>query len=197
MTAAQTAITPGPPILLSRDIRQLPAGELGGGEASRSARDLGLTRYRLLAAHVRALPYGRNSARDDRLVLAEGRGTCSTKHALLARVAAENALPVKLVLGIYWMTAASNPPVRSVLEDAGLAGIPEAHCYLSVANKRIDLTAEGEPRPLRLFCEEFINPKGIHSYKAERHQAFIREWMGDDGSFEAIWTAREACIAAL
>ena len=52
-------------------------------------------------------------------------------------------------------------------------------CWETVSNQRIDLTAASAPRPLRLFCEEFINPKGIGSY------------------FEAIWSAREACIAAL
>ena len=45
---------------------------------------LGLGDYREAARHVRNLPYGRNSDRSEwRLVLEEGRGTCSTKHDLL------------------------------------------------------------------------------------------------------------------
>jgi len=188
---------PGPPTALSHSVRDLPGFELADGELSRAARALGLTRYRALAAYVRDLPYGRNSARDDRLVLAEARGTCSTKHALLARIAAENGQAVQLTLGIYWMTAETNPPIAAVLRAAELEGIPEAHCYLSVADKRIDLTSHSTAKPMRFFCEESINPKGIQAYKVKRHQAFIRGWMGDDDSFEAIWTAREACIAAL
>ena len=47
---------------------------------------LGIRDYRGAAQHARSLPYGRNSDRSDwRLVLNEGRGTRSTKHALLAR----------------------------------------------------------------------------------------------------------------
>jgi hypothetical protein len=53
---------------------------------------------------VRSLPYGRNSDHSDwRLVLGEGRGTCSTKHALLADLARENRRHVALMLGIYEM----------------------------------------------------------------------------------------------
>jgi hypothetical protein len=41
--------------------------------------------YHAAASYVQSLPYSRNSERSDYgLVLAERRGTCSTKHALLA-----------------------------------------------------------------------------------------------------------------
>lgn len=73
---------------------------------------LGLSDYRESARHVRNLPYGRNSDRSEwRLVLQEGRGTCSTKHALLAELARENSLPVALVLGVYEMDGANTPGV--------------------------------------------------------------------------------------
>jgi hypothetical protein len=39
----------------------------------------------------------------------EGRGTCSTKHALLAELATEQRLPVALVLGIYLMNERNTP----------------------------------------------------------------------------------------
>ena len=38
-----------------------------------------------------------------RSVLSAGKGTCSTKHALLAAVASEQNIPVALTLGIYEM----------------------------------------------------------------------------------------------
>lgn len=62
---------------------------------------LGIHDYRAAARHVRSLPYGRNSDRSDwLLVLDEGRGACSTKHALLAELARENGRRVALVLGV-------------------------------------------------------------------------------------------------
>jgi hypothetical protein len=43
------------------------------------------------------------------IVLAEQRGTCSTKHALLRRLAIEQGLDIALVLGIYEMTERNTP----------------------------------------------------------------------------------------
>jgi hypothetical protein len=73
---------------------------------------LGILDYRGAARHVRSLPYGRNSDRSDwMLVLNEGRGTCSTKHALLAELARENGRRVALMLGVYEMDEANTPGV--------------------------------------------------------------------------------------
>jgi hypothetical protein len=52
-------------------------------------------------AYIRRLPYGQNTDRGDfRRVLREGKGTCRTKHALLARLAQEQGIPLELTLGI-------------------------------------------------------------------------------------------------
>ncbi|MGI6128050.1 MAG: hypothetical protein ACOYEF_14125 [Planifilum sp.] len=48
------------------------------------------------AAYIRRLPYGCNTDRGDfRRVLREGKGTCSTKHALLVRLAQEQGIPLE------------------------------------------------------------------------------------------------------
>jgi hypothetical protein len=76
---------------------------------------LGLGGYREAAHHVRYLPYGRNSDRSDwRLVLKEGRGTCSTKHALLAelaRVPGERLAPNRVLAGARRRFARYGSPV--------------------------------------------------------------------------------------
>jgi hypothetical protein len=62
----------------------------------------GVRTYREAAHLVYRLPYGRASYRDNPMAaLTEGRGTCSTKHPLLAELATEQELPVFLMLGIY------------------------------------------------------------------------------------------------
>ena len=62
-------------------------------------------------------------------VLTEGCGTCSSKHALLAGLAAAQRLPVALMLGIYLMNERNTPGIGPVLARYGLAEIPEAHCF--------------------------------------------------------------------
>src|SRR5215813_13450772 len=87
--------------------------------------------FQAAGRYLYQLPYGRNTNRADyRLVLVENRGTCSTKHALLAELAREQGLPVVLTLGIYEMHERNTPGVGVVLDRYGLLYIPEAHCYL-------------------------------------------------------------------
>lgn len=185
----------------------LPAAILkSAGMVSAEVRERGIADYRSAGAYLQRLPYGRNTDRANaRLVLSEGRGTCSTKHALLAELAQEQQLPLALTLGIYAMCERNTPGVGCILDRYGLPFIPEAHCYLTYQGERIDITRSGvEPtEPItQFFEEETITPEQIGDYKVQRHQRFLREWVAravgiGSCSFEEIWTIREACIAAL
>jgi hypothetical protein len=114
-------------------VERLPDFALDAGRTlGREFVTLELGGYCDAARHASSLPNGRNSDRSDwRLVLKEGRGTCSTKHALLAELARENGRHVALVLAIYEMDEANTPGVGAVLERHGLPCVPEAHCYLA------------------------------------------------------------------
>ena len=178
-----------------------------GGPLSAEIRARGVTDFRSAGRYLQALPYGRTRDRADfQGVLTEGRGTCSTKHALLAAVALEQRVPVRLTLGIYMMSERNTPGVGAVLGRHGLDAIPEAHCYLTHDGLRIDVTRTGaEPsEPIAEFLhEETIVPEQIGDHKVAVHRAFMRRWVGDHPelvggrSFEDVWTIREACVAAL
>lgn len=166
----------------------------------------GITDFRAAARYLYRLPYGRNTNRADfRLVLTEGRGTCSTKHALLAQLAREQGAEVDLTLGIYEMTERNTPGVGTILETYSLPYLPEAHCYLRYQGKRVDITRAGvgPGQPIGPFLyEETITPEQIGEYKVELHQRFMREWaattdVAGHRSWEELWHIREACIAAL
>ncbi|HKA55651.1 MAG TPA: hypothetical protein VKJ47_18520 [Candidatus Binatia bacterium] len=183
------------------DVPLRPAGQITAELMTR-----GITAFRAAGRYLHHLPYSRNSDRSDfRLVLPEGRGTCSTKHALLAELAREQNLPVVLTLGIYEMHERNTPGVGLVLDRYGLPYIPEAHCYLRYAGTRIDVTRSGaEPaEPIdRFLYEEAIVPAQIGDYKLQLHQRFLRSWLANTGgvggrSFTEAWKIREECIAAL
>src|SRR6516165_7865927 len=133
---------------------------------------------RAAAQYVCGLPYGRNSRPDDPLiVLTEQRGTCSTKHALLRRLAVEQGFDLALVLGIYEMTERNTPGVGPVLQRHGLNGLLEAHCYLLTGGKRIDVTRAPSVRrvePIERFLYEVeIDPEQIIHYKNAVHKQFL------------------------
>jgi hypothetical protein len=177
--------------------RLRPAGPISAPFLAR-----GITDYRNAALARRNLVYGRNAVPEDPLaVLRENRGTCSTKHALLARLAGEQELAVELMVGIYEMDGENTPGISEVLEHYGIERIPEAHCYLRFNCERIDVTRTvvGKPVSAWLF-EQVISPDQIGAYKVALHQRFMREWIATAShpyTFPKLWQAREACIEAL
>jgi catechol 2,3-dioxygenase-like lactoylglutathione lyase family enzyme len=155
--------------------------------------------------HVRNLPYGRNAVRSDfDLVITEGKGTCSSKHALVKQVADFNGIKgVKLMLCLYRMNRINTPAIGNTLEGAGLGYIPEAHCYLNLNGLRIDLTNPGSGmRRLEhdILEETEILPEQVVRYKVEYHQKFLRDWLERENikiTFDMLWAIREMCITEM
>jgi hypothetical protein len=177
------------------------------GDISIAFIQVGVRDYRSAARFVSRVPYGRNTiVTDPLIVMRENRGTCSTKHALLHRLAMEQGMDVALVLGIYRMHERNTPGVGPILERHKLAALPEAHCYLRFRENRIDVTRDIDVDPpegiTRFLHEEDITPEQIGDYKRNVHQEFLRRWLAETGTangraLDEIWQIREECIAAL
>lgn len=170
------------------------------GPAASACLARGLLDYRAAAAHVAALPYGRGRTRDDRDILDQRRGTCSTKHAFLARLADEHAVAVALDLGIYLMDGANTPGVGPVLAAHGLAAIPEAHCVLRWQGHTVDLTRPGITAVPPFLHTQQLDPADIVARKPQLHRDFLAAWLPahlPGWTLDRLWSAREACIAAL
>ena len=150
----------------------------------------GITDFRAAGRYLQQLPYGRTTGRADfAAVLRERRGTCSTKHALLAALAHEQDMAVVLTLGIYEMHERNTPGVGVVLSRYSVAYLPEAHCYLVYEGTRIDITRAGGdgPEPIARFLhEEAIVPEQIGDDKTTLHQQFMREWVAREPEIRAV-----------
>ncbi len=164
----------------------------------RAFRARGIVRFDQAAAHVHRLPYGR--AAD---VLAEGRGTCSSKHALLVRLGRALGLDIRLMLGLVRLDAASAPAVGPVLaaQGRGLAFVPEAHCWLELDGQSWDLTFPDQPPgPLRtvpLVARSWPPTPAALAEKPAWHRAQLAHHLPPGWTVDALWALREACIAAL
>ena len=165
----------------------------------------GIRSWNELTKFVKNLPYGRNKNRAEfGLVLSEKKGTCSSKHALLKRIAAANHIPdVKLMIGIYRMNQSNTPKIGTELTAHSIAYIPEAHCYLKINDKRVDFTAkESEFQKIEqdIIREKEIEPEQVIRFKVEYHKEFIKNWIRDhqpEFDFDQIWRIREKCIGNL
>ena len=153
---------------------------------------------------VKQIPYGRNANRVDfSLVISENKGTCSSKHAYLKDFADKNDIPnVKLIIGIYKMTE-QNTKIGTLLSDNNLEYIPEAHCYLKIDGKTIDITtkdADFEKIKAVLLEEIEIEAYQVADFKVKYHKNFIKNWLIEtksDFTFNKIWDIREMCIKQL
>lgn len=173
------------------------------GMLSEAVLGRGFATFDQLAGFVQSLPYARTTSTVDPLAaLRENRGTCSSKHRLLAAVAHEcGHLEVQLTVGLYMMSEDNTPGVGSVLRAASLPYVPEAHCYLTVGSERFDFTGLSQGRSSlfdSLFAEHAVSPTELSDVKVRIHKQAVESWAASIGvSTAEAWATREACIAAL
>ena len=109
------------------------------GPITRLFRKAGVDDFAGAARYLLNLPYGRITERSRLwLVLTEGRGTCTTKHTLLAELAREQSIDVKLILGIYEMNERNTPGVGHVLEPAA-SSVPEPASFVLLGSGLLTL----------------------------------------------------------
>lgn len=157
--------------------------------------------------YIRMLPYRRNTDKDNILcVLKDKGGTCSTKHAVLRKLALENKCgDAKLILGIFKMDSAYDKRISRTLTNAGLVFIPEAHNYLKINDIYLDVTIAGSNydtaiKP-RLLLEQEIEYYQVTDYKVQFHKDFLIRWLSTQPdlnyTLDEIWKIREQCILDL
>ena len=125
------------------------------GPISKTFLGIGIRRFLEACRYVHAQPYGYNSDRDDLMILfKEKMGTCTTKHAVIASLAAELGLPITRGVGIYAMTEAIVTGTNKILAEYSLPYVPMIHCFLEYEDYRVDLTEgnrNGKNRPIDDF----------------------------------------------
>lgn len=175
------------------------------GIVSKSFNDLKVKSFVEACKWVERLDYKRNLDKNNKLVLFDELcGTCSTKHAVLKRLADENGNNyLKLVLGIFKMNSDNTPVIKNVLNKFNLKYIPEAHNYLRNNNHMLDFTGIGvnvDEFELDLLEEIEISPEQITDYKIQYHKDYLSRWIEINKipyTLDELWKIREECIAAL
>jgi hypothetical protein len=166
----------------------------------------GIFNFRDACDFVAKLPYGRNSNRTNfSLVISEQKGTCSSKHALLAALAEENAhSEVELIAGIFLMSPETHPQLTNFFADKPYASLPECHCYLRYIGERFDFTDIGngmERIASKIVREQRIEPNQVRDWKVVIHKDYLQRWLNRQPelnlSLEEVWNQRETAIALL
>jgi hypothetical protein len=139
-----------------RNYRVFPERDIStDGPISAEFNALNIRSFQEACRYVHELPYGYNADRDDLMILfKEKMGTCSTKHAVIATLAAELGLPITRGVGIYAMTEAMVTGAKKILAEYRLPYVPMIHCFLEYGESRVDLTQgnrNGKNRPIDDF----------------------------------------------
>lgn len=154
---------------------------------------------------ISQLPYKRNNDKSNiKCVFDDLGGTCSTKHAVLRKLALENNQPnVKLILGIFEMDSGYTKKIKNTLEEFKLDYIPEAHNYLKIEDEYFDFTkpeSDYTQFKNKLLIEREIEFNEIVDEKIIFHKKFLQKWITDENipySLDEIWDIRERCIKDL
>ena len=176
------------------------------GQISKEFTDRNIVTFKQASLFIKQLAYGRNADKNNlATVFTDNCGTCSTKHALLKRLADENEFEkVKLIVGLFKMNKKNTPQVSSTLQKYNLEYIPEAHCYLKFEDKIIDLTKlNSKPTDFldELIEEIEIIPEQITDFKVNYHKNYLASWLDKNKqinlSLNDLWKIREECIQKL
>lgn len=155
--------------------------------------------------YISDLPYKRNTDKNNiRCVFDDLGGTCSTKHAVLRKLALENEhYEVKLILGIFKMDSEYTSKIKNTLQKFSLNYIPEAHNYLKIEDEYFDFTkpdSNYNQFKNKLLIEKEIEYHEITSEKVSFHKDYLKKWIAEENipyNLEEIWNIREQCIKDL
>lgn len=176
------------------------------GRISKEFIDRNILTFNQASLFIRQLAYGRNADKNNLAsVFTDNCGTCSTKHALLKKLADENNFEkVKLIVGLFKMNKQNTPEVYATLQKNQLEYIPEAHCYLKFEDRIIDVTKiNSKPSDFLddLIEEIEISPEQINDYKVNYHKNYLETWLDNNRqinlTLNEIWKIREQCIQDL
>jgi len=136
---------------------KLPDKEITpSGKISKKFLELNITSFKDACYYVHNLDYGYNSNYDDEMILfKEKKGTCTSKHAIIAGLARELNIPLYKHVCVYKFTEEITTGVNEILKKYDIPYVPMTHCFLVYKQNRFDIT-EGNNNGKKKNIDEYI-----------------------------------------
>ena len=93
----------------------------------------------------------------------ENKGTCTTKHAIIAGLAKELDIPLQKNVGVYRFTEEITTGAQEILNKYNIPYVPMVHCFLVYNDYRFDLT-EGNDNGKKTSIKEFIQTREVEPF---------------------------------
>lgn len=144
---------------------KLPDAEINPkGELSRKFLELGIKTFKEASNYVHNIEYGYNTNYDDKFIFfKEKKGSCTSKHAVIAGLAEELKIPLYKHVGVYKFTEEISTGTEEILKKYKIPYVPMIHCFLVYRDNRFDLT-EGNCNGKNTSIEEFIHEEKVDPF---------------------------------
>ncbi len=140
------------------------------GDISKKFLDLGIGSFKEACLYVHNQEYGYNTDYDDKMIFfKENKGTCTSKHAVIASLAEELEIPIYKYVGIYKFTEEISNGANKILEKYNIPYLPMNHCFLVYKDYRFDLT-EGNNNGKKTSIENFIHTQKVAPFISKKDE---------------------------
>lgn len=152
----------------------LPDKEINAlGKISKKFLELGITSFKDACEYVHNQEYGYITDYDDEMIFfKENRGTCTTKHGVIAALAEELNIPLYKNVGVYKFTEEISTGANEIMIKYNVPYAPMVHCFLVYDKYRFDLT-EGNNNGKKTSIEEFIHTEKVIPFISRKDEYLL------------------------
>ncbi|MHA2182446.1 MAG: hypothetical protein ACXAAH_13585 [Promethearchaeota archaeon] len=153
---------------------KLPDAEIKPvGKISRKFLELRINSFKQACEYVHTIEYGYNTNYDDKLIFfKEKKGTCTSKHAVIASLAEELSIPLYKHVCVYKFTEEISIGANEILKKYNIPYVPMVHCFLVYKNLRFDLT-EGNCNGKNTTIDECIYAEKVDPFISGKDEYFL------------------------
>ncbi len=144
---------------------KLPEGDIKSvGDISKKFLALGIESFKAACDYIHELEYGSNTNYKDKMILfKENKGTCTSKHAVIAELARELDIPVYKHVCVYKFTDEITLGASEILKKYNVPYVPLMHCFLVYDKDYFDLT-EGNHNGKNKPIDEYIHDERVEPF---------------------------------
>jgi len=143
------------------------------GELSKKFLDLGIKTFKDACNYVHDIDYGYNTNYEDKMIFfKEKKGTCTSKHAIIAGLAQELNIPLFKHVCVYKLIEEITTGVSNILKQYKIPYVPLTHCFLVYENYRFDLT-EGNRNGKKTPINECIHSERFDPFISRKDEYFL------------------------
>jgi hypothetical protein len=153
---------------------KLPDAEIKPvGDISNKFLALEIKTFKSACDYVHNTEYGYNSDYEDKMIFfKEKKGSCTSKHAVIACLAEELGIQLYKHVCVYKLTEEITTGVQEILDTYEIPYVPMVHCFLVYKNYKFDLT-EGNNNCKKKPIDQYIYAEKVLPFISRKDEYLL------------------------